>query len=234
MASSKKSSASLEHQLVEKILNGEYPVDSYLPGERNLAEALGATRPTLREALQRLASEGWVEIQHGKATRVENYLLEGNLSALGTLARHRQHLPKDFIMNLLEVRETIAPVYAKLAVQNLNIDLISYLLYASNIPDEADEFVNADWELHNLLSRQSGNPIYTMILNGFEEIYLTLGSRYFLFEEGRSASRKFYLELLYAADNQNPEIAEIVTKNAMTGSIELWQTLIGRTMIDGK
>ena len=52
-----------EHILVTSILNGTYPAGAVLPGERDMANALGITRPTLRETLQRLAGEGWVQIR---------------------------------------------------------------------------------------------------------------------------------------------------------------------------
>jgi GntR family transcriptional regulator, negative regulator for fad regulon and positive regulator of fabA len=55
------------------------------------------TRPTLRETLQRLERDGWVEIHQGKPTRVRDYWKEGSLGVLNTLARHPDHLPDNFI-----------------------------------------------------------------------------------------------------------------------------------------
>jgi len=62
-----------ESRLLEAILSGHFPINSNLPGERELAAQIGVTRPTLREALQRLARDGWLDIQHGKPTRVRDY-----------------------------------------------------------------------------------------------------------------------------------------------------------------
>ena len=55
--------------------------------ERELAGQLGVTRPTLREALQRMARDGWIKIQHGRSTRVRNFWREGNLGVLSGIAR---------------------------------------------------------------------------------------------------------------------------------------------------
>ncbi len=44
-----------EQRLLEAMLAGRFAINSSLPGERDLAEQIGVTRPTLREALQRLA-----------------------------------------------------------------------------------------------------------------------------------------------------------------------------------
>ncbi len=78
-----------ENRLVEAILDGTFPINSNLPPERELSESLGVTRPTLREALQRLSRDGWIEIHHGRATRVKDYWREGNLLILTAIAQHQ-------------------------------------------------------------------------------------------------------------------------------------------------
>lgn len=82
-----------ERRLLDAILDGSFPIDSKLPPERELAGMLGVTRPTLREALQRLSREGWLEIHHGKQTRVKNYWQEGNLLILNYLVHNLQAQP---------------------------------------------------------------------------------------------------------------------------------------------
>ncbi len=106
-----------EERIIDAILEGHFPVSSNLPAERELAIQLGITRPTLREALQRLACDGWIEIRHGRPTRVRDYWHEGSLGVLGAIARRTQHIPEDFIPNLLQVRILLAPAYTRLAVE---------------------------------------------------------------------------------------------------------------------
>ncbi len=106
-----------ENRLVAAFLDGTFPVESSLPAERELALQLGVTRPTLREALQRLARDGWIEIRQGKPTRVRNYWQEGNLAVLAAIARRRQNLPANFVPDLLSVRILLAPAYARLAIE---------------------------------------------------------------------------------------------------------------------
>src|SRR5690606_34446505 len=99
-----------ETQLLAAILDGSFPIGTSLPPERELAQSLGITRPTLREALQRLARDGWIQIRQGKSTIVQDYWKEGNLIMLNTLARQPEMLTPAFITNLLEVRAALAPV----------------------------------------------------------------------------------------------------------------------------
>lgn len=61
-----------EEFLIESIWNNRFPPVSILHAERKLSDLIGVTRTTLREVLQRLARDGWLKIQHGKPTQVNN------------------------------------------------------------------------------------------------------------------------------------------------------------------
>jgi GntR family transcriptional regulator len=49
---------------------GEWTPGERLPSEPELAVEMGVSRPTLREALRLLASEGWLDRKHGSGTYV--------------------------------------------------------------------------------------------------------------------------------------------------------------------
>ncbi|OGO18215.1 MAG: hypothetical protein A2Z14_15685 [Chloroflexi bacterium RBG_16_48_8] len=212
-----------EHRLIEAILDGHFPINSRLPPERELATQLGVTRPTLREALQRLARDGWIEIQHGKPTRVRNYWEEGGLGVLGSLARNQHPLPADFIPNLLAIRTLLAPTYARLAVQQAPL-AVKHLLHAvTDIPDSPEAFAQADWSLHSQLTVLSGNPVFTLILNGFKDLFARMANLYFSLPPARTRSKSFYQDLLNSVEQENPQAAEEITRKMMEESLTLWQ-----------
>jgi GntR family transcriptional regulator, negative regulator for fad regulon and positive regulator of fabA len=212
-----------ESRLIAAILDGTFPADSELPAERELAVRLGVTRPTLREALQRLARDGWLEIHQGKPTRVRNYLQEGNLAVLAAIAQHSESLPSDFVPNLLAVRILLAPSYARLAIEH-DPDCIAGLL-ADNpaLPDDAAAFSSFDWRVHLQLTLCSGNPVFTLILNGFKSLYQSMGLIYFAYPEAREHSRRFYSELLTCARKHDGQRAYDLTEQIMTESLENWK-----------
>ena len=76
-----------EKYIIESIWNNHFPQGSILPAERELSELIGVTRTTLREVLQRLARDGWLTIQHGKPTKVNNYWDTCGRNILPTLAK---------------------------------------------------------------------------------------------------------------------------------------------------
>lgn len=214
-----------EQRLISAFLQGEFPTGSSLPGERDLAVQLGVTRPTLREALQRLSRDGWIEIQHGKPTRVNDFWWEGNLHVLSAMAQHTKWVPAQLVADLLAVRIALAPEYAHLAVKRRPKELASFLAPYRNLECSSSDFAAADWELHRTLIRAAGNPVFMLIYNSFGDLYVEIAQAYFDRPRARSASRHFYQELLTAAESADPEAARDAAYRAMTQSIALWEEM---------
>ncbi len=218
-----KAAEATETRLIAAMLDGSFAIDSHLPPERTLATQLGVTRPTLREALQRLARDGWLEIRHGLPTRVRDFWLEGSLGVLGAISRMPGNLPPEFIPNLLDVRLTLAPDYTRLAILRAPADIANLLSGYRTLEDEPQAFTLADWELHHALTVSSHNPVFTMILNGFHELFSAMGPVYFALPHARTHSRAFYEDLLTAAHARDADTAQAITRRVMAESLEIWR-----------
>jgi len=214
----------VEKILVTAILDGTYACGSALPNERNLAEQMGVTRPTLRETLQRLAGEGWITIRHGKPTVVNDYWQEGGLRLLGTLSKYSEFLPVGFITHLLEVRLTMLPAVAGRAVRFQPEIILDYLAEVRNLAEDAEAFADYDWKLQILMARNSQNPVFSLILNDFAQVFADMALRYFNQDKARRASREYYHELTRAIEN-HAGIVEDIVKKAMAQSISIWQEI---------
>ena len=214
----------VERILVTSILNGTYGAGTSLPAERLMADQMGVTRPTLRETLQRLASEGWIRIQHGKPTVVNDFWDQGGLSMLGTLAKYAEFLPNGFITWLLEVRVTLLPSVARLAASYQPQKMIAYLNQRPQPTDSETTYAAYDWDLQMRMARESGNPIYALILNDFASIFQKMALRYFKSQKSRKVSCQYYQDLARAIRRKNKSI-EAVVKAAMLQSIDIWQEI---------
>ena len=212
-----------ENHLIDAILEGQYPIGSHLPAERELATQLGVTRPTLREALQRMARDGWIEICHGKSTRVRNYWQEGNLGVLSAIARRSSNLPPDFVSNLLVVRQSLAPAYTRLAVELAPDKVIETLEDYPLLADTPEAYTSFDWNIHHQLAITSRNPVFTLILNGFYSLYQQMGCIYFAAESARQHSSQFYRALSEAAASHDAPKAGEIANQVMHESLELWR-----------
>ena len=212
-----------EHRLIDAILSGKFPIFSNLPGERELAERIGVTRPTLREVLQRLARDGWLDIQHGKPTRIRDYWRDGGLQVLAVLARTPTGQSPFFVTYLLEIRVLLAPVYARQAIESSPSRVAELLLPYSELKDDPVVFAMFDWDLHIQLTQLASNPVFRFLFNGFQELSMNVGKQYFSFPECRQHSRSFYHDLSECAILRSAADAEILTHKIMVESQALWQ-----------
>lgn len=216
--------AHAERELLSALLSGRWAPGESLPAERELSATLGVTRPTLREVLKKLDRDGFVSVRHGLPTRVNDVWTEGGLNVLAGLAEHGE-MPKGFVKQLLEVREVLAPAYAREAVVHAPGRVAAFLARAAELGPDAQEWTAYDWGLHHLLTVASGNPVYTLILNGFRGLYARMAALYFEGKEAREASGAFYTALRSAALEGDAVAAERVTRAVMARSVELWRPL---------
>ncbi|WP_421703085.1 FadR/GntR family transcriptional regulator [Aliiroseovarius sp.] len=77
------------HQIEAMIVDGILKEGRKLPSERELAEAMGVSRPKLREALQALEDRGLVHVRHGDGTFIA--ALSGRAMSPALLALYARH-----------------------------------------------------------------------------------------------------------------------------------------------
>ncbi|MFQ5436890.1 MAG: fatty acid metabolism transcriptional regulator FadR, partial [Anaerolineae bacterium] len=184
----KRPLAHTESTLVQAVLDNTFPIGSKLPGERKLAEMLGVTRPTLREALRRLERDGWFTVMQGKATVVNDYWKDGRMNVLSNLVQHADSVPPNFVANLLQIRADMAPSYTREAVRHNPEQVITLFQQGIALPDTVAAYAAFDWQLHRTLTIASQNPIYTLIMNGFADFYEQMAHLYFASTAARQRS----------------------------------------------
>ena len=219
-----RSSDMVESNLITDILEGRMAPGSLLPPERELAASLGVARTTLREAMGRLSRDGWLTVRKGQPARVNDYWREGNLNTLANIAQNTERFSQEFIIHLLEVRAALAPAFIQGAVGRSAARVVAVLADSADLEESAGAFAIFDWELQKKLALLSGNPIYPLIMNSFDSVYIRMAGQYFSSRDNRQASRRFYRRLLEASMASDAEGAGRVTKEAMEESISLWKS----------
>ncbi|MBU2871574.1 fatty acid metabolism transcriptional regulator FadR [Colwellia sp. E2M01] len=214
-----------EQYIVESIWNGGFPPASILPAERELSELIGVTRTTLREVLQRLARDGWLTIKHGKPTRVNNFWETSSLNILETLAQLDQEGIPDLVDNLLSARTNISAIYIRAALKNDPEKSIEVIKAYHDVEDTGEAFSNFDYQLNKALVVVSGNPIYSLILNGLSGLYSRVGNLYFAHPKGRELSRAFYQSLIELANHNKFDEAIVAVRQHGIESAKLWAEL---------
>ncbi len=210
------------HCLLKAILQGSLAPGDRLADERRLAGDLGITRPTLREALHRLALQGWLRIRHGKPTTVNDIWQDGGLGVLASLAAHQEFLPPGFACHLLEIRCHLFPPMAAAAARRGSAVLGALLRDAPGAGADIDKLVEFDWGLHRCMARESGNPVYAWIMNDFGQLFAVFARDYFLRAEAAAASRRYYRRLAQGLAKGPASVEEVVRK-AMEESLAHWR-----------
>ncbi len=213
-----------EYEIIKAIVGGEWLPGQKLPPERELAETLGVTRPTLREVLQRLSRDGWVIIKHGRPTVVVDYRNDGGLGVLKSLMNIEEFASKSLIKDWLEFRILIFPDLGHKAIMSNSDVIIDKLNNAPDINADGKGFSAFDWELQLLMIRKSKNSIAQMLYNDLTEIYNKQGAVYFSKKQTKEKSLEYYAMLKNAIVNGENDVKNII-KKTMQESLELWERI---------
>jgi len=184
-----------EEYIVDSIWNGKFPPGTILPAERELSELIGVTRTTLREVLQRLARDGWLTIQHGKPTKVNNIWETGGLHILETITRLDDEGSLTLADQLLDVRTQFGGIFFRFAMKENSQKMSQIFAEVADVENSAKAFIEFDWQVQHECAYLSGNPVYTLMLNGFKNIYYRIGHYYFAHQKHRDLARQHYQNL---------------------------------------
>ncbi|AIY66079.1 pyruvate dehydrogenase complex transcriptional repressor PdhR [Pseudoalteromonas piratica] len=156
-------------QLENMILEGSLAPGQKLPPERELAKQFEVSRPSLREAIQKLEARGLVTRRQGGGTYVKNQLEGGMTDPLFDLIS--KHPESQF--DLLEFRhalEGIAAYYAALRGTDTDFDYISNcfdaIATANDIETQA-QMINA---FHFAVAEASHNVVLLHLIRGMKSL----------------------------------------------------------------
>ncbi|WP_084959404.1 FadR/GntR family transcriptional regulator [Thermoactinospora rubra] len=146
-------------KIKQMILSGELAPGDRLPKEADLAERLGLSRNSLREAVRALALINVLDVRQGDGTYVtslEPRLLLETLSFV--LDLHRD----DTVIQFFEVRRILEPAATAMATELMTDEEVEELraILDSFPPDPTvEELVDNDLKFHHRIARGSGNSV---------------------------------------------------------------------------
>ncbi|MBA2894184.1 FadR/GntR family transcriptional regulator [Nonomuraea soli] len=146
-------------KIKQMILSGELAPGARLPKEADLAERLGLSRNSLREAVRALALINVLDVRQGDGTYVtslEPGLLLDTLSFV--LDLHRD----DTVIQFFEVRRILEPAATAMAAELMSDDDIAELrAILDDLPADPtiEQLVQNDLRFHHRIARGSGNSV---------------------------------------------------------------------------
>jgi GntR family transcriptional repressor for pyruvate dehydrogenase complex len=151
-------------QVEQAIADGRLQPGDRLPPERELAQQLGVSRASVREALRVLEAFGVVVARRGRGADAGSTVGAGDHSGLAGALRMSASLLRIPLSDLMEVRVAIEAMTARAAAERGDGDELAELAGAMRDVTDRDRFLELDTGFHVELARASGNALAPMLM----------------------------------------------------------------------
>jgi len=224
--------AVIAHSIRDAILSGELTADDRLPSEADLAERYDVSRPTVREALKRLAAQSLIRTERGAfGGAFVRRLSYGE-------AQGQHATSSSLLLSINEVEFKVA-CEARFAMEQACTDLASKRRSAGDLTVmraeierqgaaglSDEEFCASDVALHRRLVDAAGNPILSYQLAGAVEAMQPLMNMITFSARSREQIVALHTSLTDAIERRDP-----LEANAVLGALERYTLELGERFI---
>ncbi|QGP93688.1 HTH-type transcriptional regulator LutR [Neomoorella glycerini] len=207
---------SVYHRVVDEIkksiFEGRMKPGDRLPAERELAEMLGVSRTSVREALKMLAAEGLVSIRHGQGAFISEQDPDEYLKQFAS------HLPvnRDTVLHLFEVRKVLEPQAARWVAERASQADIQEL--AGMVTTTREQLgrlrsgrlsllAGHDSNFHYRLAQATGNTVLVRLMHSMLDLLADSRSRSLAIPGRGERSVDEHYEIVKALINRNGDEA---------------------------
>ncbi|GII02680.1 FadR/GntR family transcriptional regulator [Planobispora takensis] len=151
-------------KIKQMILSGELTPGSRLPKEADLAERLGLSRNSLREAVRALALINVLDVRQGDGTYVTSLEPRLLLDAMSFVVDFHQD---DTVLQFFQVRRILEPAATAMAATSMTepeIDELRGILSALPEDPSVEQLVANDLRFHQRIAEGSGNAVLCSLL----------------------------------------------------------------------
>lgn len=155
-------SAQVAETLMGRIDAGEIESGTRLPSERELDEAFGVSRVSVREAIQLLQAKGYVEVRPGKGTFVVSEEIRKAVSLQSWVGGRDQEL-----LMMVELRMIVEPGIAALAAEKATPESAAALMETARALGECPRAIisQVDAQFHRQIAAMTGNALIEELLS---------------------------------------------------------------------
>jgi GntR family transcriptional regulator, transcriptional repressor for pyruvate dehydrogenase complex len=150
----------------DMIVSGELKPGDRLPREADLAERLGLSRNSLREAVRALSLVRVLDVRQGDGTYVSSLRADDLLGALSFVLE--LHRGEESVLEVLQVRRVLEPAAAAMAAGRITEHEVAELRELCDTTESAgsvEELVEHDLLFHRRIAEASGNAYLAQLLD---------------------------------------------------------------------
>lgn len=192
---------------------GELSPGDKIPAERQIAETLGVSRASVRDAMQELAHKGLVERRRGRGTVVLDSRAAGG-KLYGAMAEAERT-----VAQAIDLRQSIEPAVAERAALRATPSSLLQLervLAAAHAHLPTDESLRRDYEFHLLVAQATQNPLLVTLITTTEEWLRDIRRTSHSTRAGRAASVAGHGRIYQAVAASDPEAARVAMIDHLT------------------
>ena len=185
----KNKSSFVTEQILDAIREGEYGDGDKLPPERKIAEQMGVSRPSVREALSALSVTGVIESRSGDGTYVKDPDNLASLEAKALSVLERDEDPYAIAEARRVVEGGLMPIVVERATQEDLSALEGKYREMCEMADrqDYDNFFLADRNFHLILAKITDNSFLMRTLRSLvnvmkEQLWQEIKRQYYLRE----------------------------------------------------
>jgi DNA-binding FadR family transcriptional regulator len=203
-----KMADSIARQLVREILDLDLPIGKSLPNEKAMLETLGVARPTLREALRLLESNGSIVMKTGRGGGP--IVRKPRATDVGRLLSLLLEFEGMAVTEVFEARLLLEPILLHLAAERVSDDDLARLEILldemGRSTEDSEAFSKAGEEFHNVAVAASGVPVLAIVEQALRSISPAMSRTYT--QERRAESVESHRMILESIRSGNAVSAE--------------------------
>lgn len=201
-------------QLLMKITMGEWKPGTKIPSENELSNAMGVSRISVREAIQKLVAINLVETFRGKGTYVKSFSANNYLKAMTPML----FLSRDDIKSVVEYRKIleigIIDIFMK-HVEKRDIDALKKILQKMEYfydKRNLSKYKEYDVSFHMKLYEMTDNPFIIKISSIVRDV-INSAIAGALTEEGAREGIEFHSQILkFIEENNTVQLKKITNE----------------------
>jgi len=203
----------IAEKIEQMILDGRLKVDDRLPGEEELASRFGVSRPTVREALKRLAARHLIRSRRGPAggTFVSGPSPDELAQSLGSAATLMVAVGHISLDEIATVRVEMEAICCRLAATNRTEEHLAALqaeiAYQGNANISDQDFCASDVRFHRILVEAAGNTLLRFLMNAVIEALLPVSNMIIFRVRDRLAIVGYHERIASALERRDAEMA---------------------------
>jgi GntR family transcriptional regulator, transcriptional repressor for pyruvate dehydrogenase complex len=225
----KELSAQIATAIRDSIVNGQLIVNQRLPSESELCDQFDVSRPTVREALKRLAAQNLIRTQRGATggAFVNKLSFEDAYGQQITTSTLLLSMNAVSFETACEARFALERACIPLAAQRRTPDQLAAMraeIHRQGQPGLTDEsFCASDVAFHRALVDSAQNPVMSYQLAGAVEAIEPLMNMITFTARKREKIVDLHTKIADALEAQNAEETETALANLATHTLELAQ-----------